>query len=157
MHTLRRPLVSPRASAAPTKNSKGENRMRRSTNRRLQILFIGSTEHGLDLSAQAAERGWIVHLPQGTMRALGEYLFFMPHIVVIEDSGCPGWTADVFYHLRSLGEAIPLLLTGMPDLSRTENTAGNPVSYVMIAPGQTDVLLDIIADTAGISRDALSA
>ena len=92
----------------------------------LQILFIGEHENGLMLQEAAANRGWHVHLPEASMEALGMYVFYMPNVVVIEDAGQPGAAADAYFHLSTLGDSTPILLTGQTPHPEVETLPNDP-------------------------------
>jgi hypothetical protein len=71
------------------------------------ILYVGDAGRGQALHKAAAERGWYVYVPIGTIEALGNYIFYSPSVVVIETGS--DFAGEVFRHLRSI-EAEPLLI-----------------------------------------------
>lgn len=78
------------------------------------ILYVGPEEMGRELEEVVEAMGWHVYQPSSTMDALAQHISFFPDIVVIHDAGLPGWTSEAFFHLHSLKDHTPILMTGTP-------------------------------------------
>jgi hypothetical protein len=78
------------------------------------ILYVGPEDLGRALDEAVEPMGWHVYHPATTMDALAQHISFFPDFVVIHDAGVPGWTSEAFFHLHSLKDGTPLLLTGEP-------------------------------------------
>jgi hypothetical protein len=73
------------------------------------ILYVGDEKRGQSFAMWAEERGWLVHLPQEAMQALGLYVTYWPDITIIDAEAHPEVADEVYFHLRSI-HAQPLLV-----------------------------------------------
>ncbi len=71
------------------------------------ILYIGAAEAGQALQTVATRAGSYVYLPEHLLQALGMYITYLPHIVVIDMA--VDYAAEAYEHLLSV-DAKPLIL-----------------------------------------------
>ncbi len=71
------------------------------------ILYIGEAEAGQALAERAALDGSYAYLPEHLLQALGMYITYFPHIVVIDMA--VDYAAEAYEHLLSV-DARPLIL-----------------------------------------------
>ncbi len=74
------------------------------------ILYVGEAEAGQALQEVAARAGSYVYLPEHLMQALGMYITYFPHIVVIDMA--VDYAAAAYEHLLSVDARPLILLTG---------------------------------------------
>ena len=71
------------------------------------ILYVGELAAGEALATAAEANGHYVYLPHTTMQALGMYITYMPHVIVIDMETANA--QEVYEHLRSV-DAQPMVL-----------------------------------------------
>lgn len=71
------------------------------------ILYIGEHEAGEALAQAAESSGDYVYRPEHLMQALGIYITYLPHVVIIDMA--VDYAAEAYEHLCSV-EAEPMIL-----------------------------------------------
>lgn len=81
----------------------------------LNVLYVGSEAGGRGFKAIAKTQGWETYLPESVNEALGMYIFYAPHLIVLE--GDTPLAHQVFEHLSEVTHASPRYVEAMMVLS----------------------------------------
>ncbi len=81
----------------------------------LNVLYVGSEAGGRGFKAIAKTQGWETYLPESVNEALGMYIFYAPHVIVLE--GDTSLAQQVFEHLSEVTHASPRYVEAMMVLS----------------------------------------
>ncbi len=84
------------------------------------ILYIGAPEAGQALQTAAARSDSYVYLPEHLLQALGIYITYFPHVVVIDMA--VDYADAAYKHLLSVDAQPLILLTGEHVRSTTIHT-----------------------------------
>lgn len=77
------------------------------------ILYVGNPERANSLAKAVNPDGWHVYIPDCTMQALAFHIFYMPDLIIIDNTEHPQMSAEAiretYEHLISV-DAEPVLL-----------------------------------------------
>jgi hypothetical protein len=101
------------------------------------MLYVGHRARGHALSAAVQARGWQVYVPTALLEALGIYVFYYPHCVVIDDALVRSSLAtEVCAHLLSIQAQQLLVVT---DERRQEQWQATAVAAIRVLPRTASV------------------
>ncbi len=105
------------------------------------VLFVGRAERAAVVYNQVDSEGWIVYHPAEMLEALGNYIFYYPDVVVIEDAAEVEFAAEVYDHLRSINAENIILLTDTPEQWEVPMD-----TYIRVLPLniEADAIIDLV-------------
>jgi len=77
----------------------------------LEILYVGNTIAGLAFKECFEPLGWNVYLPADRIEALGMFINWMPHLVILDALTDSELARYVYYHIRTVDET-PVIVVG---------------------------------------------
>lgn len=103
------------------------------------ILYVGTPDAGREFAAAAEACDDYAYLPDSLMQALGMYITYFPHVIVI-DMACD-YAAEAYKHLRSVDAAPIFLLTDervhLATVRALPRATSAAALLAAIAPGDT--------------------
>jgi hypothetical protein len=77
----------------------------------LEILYVGNAVAGEAFKDCFEPFGWNVYVPTNRMEALGMYITYVPHLVILDTLKDSALTQDVYRNIRTVG-ATPVIVVG---------------------------------------------
>ncbi len=115
------------------------------SDRLVTLLYVGDSAWGEQLQTRAISRGWNCLRPTELLKALAQYVFCFPDLVVLDATVERDLAEAVFFHLRSVDAPALLVLTEATTPGPWE---GMPSPKVTVIPpvAHPDALLDLVAN-----------
>jgi hypothetical protein len=118
------------------------------------ILYVGHRARGHALSDAVQARGWQVYVPTALLEALGIYVFYYPHCVVIDDALVRSSLATaVCAHLLSIQAPQLLVVT---DERRQEQWQAAAVAAICVLP-RTASMPDVVPAIVDLIETSIRA
>src|SRR5436305_724502 len=77
----------------------------------LEILYVGNVIAGAAFKECFEPLGWNVYIPADRIEALGMFINWMPHLVILDALKDPELVQDVYHHIRTVDE-MPVIVVG---------------------------------------------
>ena len=77
----------------------------------LEILYVGNVIAGAAFKECFEPLGWHVYIPADRMEALGMFINWVPHLVILDALKDPELVQDVYHHIRTVDET-PVIVVG---------------------------------------------
>src|SRR5437016_2849951 len=77
----------------------------------LEILYVGNVIAGAAFKECFEPLGWNVYIPADRIEALGMFINWMPHLVILDALKDPELVQDVYHHIRTVDET-PVIVVG---------------------------------------------
>src|SRR5579859_1705964 len=77
----------------------------------LEILYVGNPVAGESFRACVESFGWTVYVPVNRLQALGMFIDYIPHVVILDTLQDPALTRDVYFHMRTV-DTTPVIFLG---------------------------------------------
>lgn len=76
-----------------------------------EILYVGNAVAGEAFKECLEPLGWNVYVPANRMEALGMFITFVPHLVILDTLINPVLAKDVYHHIRTV-DSTPVIAIG---------------------------------------------
>lgn len=111
------------------------------------IIYVGTHSFGRALQAVQHKHNWHVMIASETLEALAMYIFYYPHLVIIDTVPDRALAEAVCEHLRSV-HAQPLVVLADNPRSRPWSTMVSSL-HVIDRPSSSTMLVETISDVMG--------
>ena len=90
-----------------------------------EILYVGNPVAGEAFKECLEPLGWNVYVPANRMEALGMFITFVPHLVILDALINPVLAKDVYHHIRTV-DSTPVIAVGTFGEDECETTRAVP-------------------------------